>query len=211
MLQSIEIALPGSILELVIFSMRVSEADLQRFAGVFTSVWEKIDREDRKRIDQHWSSEDLLNPPRLELQLPWGGDEQAIASTGDCGTLLKFDWKTLEILPDHVMQVPIAHEMGHVYQWAIGKNRLNMTPSDLLRPIELLLLPRYENTLVEIHADQMVERWGFDPVLKDAYLLQRYDLTEGKYIPRSKPWKESRAYNEAKESRWFARYNTASV
>jgi hypothetical protein len=148
--------LAGSNLELVISGWGVTEPDLRRFFGVFTIVWDKIGTQDRDRecIERHWHAQSQL--AKLELQLPWRGDRDAIATTKGPGAEIRFDWETCRILPDDIMQVPIAHEMGHVYQWAMGKNRSNMTPADLHGVIELCPLPRKRNTLVEIHADEMV-------------------------------------------------------
>ncbi len=207
---SLVMQLPNSNVDLTVCATGLPETDSRRFFDVFFSVWNKIHAEDRNAIEVLWNKETSPTPyPMISLQVAWFGDQDALATTGSRGMKIEFDWKTCSLFPAHVLQVPIAHEMGHVYQAAIGKNRFNMTQSDLLGFIELLPLPLKENALVEIHADEMVERWGFAHALKDAYLYQHFDLKGGDFVPRKKPRNEKRAYNEAKSRLALSRYDMA--
>jgi hypothetical protein len=201
----IRFVLPDTEIEMFLSGFGVGEPELVRFRSVFLSVWGKIPRGDRASIEDYWSSADPNSPP-LELQEPWLGDPTAKATTESRGMDVKCDWKTCRLLPDAIMEVPVAHEMAHVFQWATNKNRFNMTPHDLLGIIDLLPFPRYENTLVEIHADEMITTWGFDPVVDHAYLYQHYDSKNGEFVPRKKLRDGRRAYKEVLRRLSLGRY-----
>jgi hypothetical protein len=202
------IPLPHSTVELRVcsFDVDVDDSDISRFVSVFLDLWNRIDAHHRECIQNHWATLRARHHPKMELQIPWTGNKDAMASTEARGGELKYCWKTCKLLPDDILQAVIAHEMGHVYQGAIGKFRDNITRNDLLGLIEVLALPLKENALIEIHADEMAMRWGFDPVLIDAYRLQYHDFRNGEDILRKKPRNEKRAYNAASIKWIFSRY-----
>jgi hypothetical protein len=184
----------------------VSEPDVLRLERQVLRVWEKIPTGDRIVFRRYWTEEMLHHKPRLELQGGWIGDPCAMATTESKGAEIKFDWPTCKQLPDELLQVVIAHEMGHVFHWAIGKHRFNMTREDLLKEVDFLPLRLCDNALVELFADQKAEQWGYDCVLKDAYMVRFFDHKDGKIVTRKRPRNEKRAYNLAKQNRNWSLY-----
>ena len=213
--------------ELCLDPWGVDESDRDRFATVFLKVWTSIPLTDRRLIAEFWYEKCWL--PMMALQANSQGGEHsmtgavsfemkikwlpkiglepslrgAMATTELAGTEIKFNWATCKLLPDNLLAIIVAHELGHVHHMANGKSRFTMTQEDLPTTADELTLlekiPLRENAYVELYADQMVKLWGYDPLLPDAFLFQHFDLSkDGKHLKRKKPRNEKRAYNEVK-------------
>ena len=188
----------------------IQKSEMERLTENLFFVWSHISPADKDCIANHWDkTKNAGYPVCMEIFESIYGNEEALSSTEPWGTTIcrgaaiQYCWKICRLFPDKCLQALIAHEIGHVYQWAIGKNRLDMKREDLNEFKDLEQFPMLDNGLVEFHADKMALRWGFDPVLIHAFLFQRYNDREGKYVLRKKPRNETRAYNRAKkEHRW---------
>jgi hypothetical protein len=190
--------LPGNLSIKVIARDGIQESDMDRLKQAFLFVWSCISSTDKDHISHHWGR----RIPILELSDSIFGENIAERQ----GMAIRFCWKICRLFPNECLQVIIAHELGHVFQGAIGKNRSNITINDLRgfkggfndrRP-----LPLREHGLIEFHADEMAEKWGFDPVLPHAFLCRDFNIDcEGEYVPRKRPRNEKRAHNKAKRIR----------
>ncbi len=89
---------------------------------------EEIRKEDRQSIERLWSDVIVW----LILQEPWNGEAGSMA-VAKAGGKITMNWTTCQLLPNEIMESVVAHEMGHIYQYAIGKNRDNMTPEESFR------------------------------------------------------------------------------
>jgi hypothetical protein len=177
-----------------------------RLANSFQFVWSHIPLGDKTAIANHWKS----NGFRVEIsRTMWERPSPAMATTEPQGFAIQFRWNTCQLFPDDCLQALVAHEMGHVYQFATGKNRFTLKEEDLLGFLDLLPLKLTDDGLVELHADEMAVRWGFDPVTFCAFLLRyyNYDQRTGEYVSRKPPRNEKRAYNQAKKERRDYRYH----
>ena len=128
------------------------------------------------------------------------------ATTEDGGAKIMFRWEICRLLPSERLQELIAHEMGHVYQHSIGKNHKNIERGDVEgfndSPYKDHSLKK--NALVELHADGMAKRWGFDTNLIEAFLLQNFHRRHGEYVERKKPKNKEWAYNKANADRFWS-------
>lgn len=182
-------------------------AVLDKAVSAIESVWLRIPSPDCERIGSYWSGSKRYSAPILFFEDPWyGGD--ALASCKSRGFRLKFDWPTLSLMPSHAIETVIAHELAHVFQWAIGKNRYNLSNDDLIGNI-----PRVDLTWiseagrVELHADEVMTSWGFIPIEGTAWLIQHTKRRNGKVILREKPVQKKYAREEAKRRRFHRYYD----
>jgi hypothetical protein len=176
----------------IVAASTASKRDMMLFKESLLAVWSKIPRKDKKSIENHWQIEAIANQPAFILDNPWFGESSVWATTESKGLVLKFNCELLGQVADHmaeVLDVLMAHEMAHVFQWATGKNRFNLTTNDLSGTICVLPPPLKEEVLVELHADETMMRWGFDPYKIDAWSIKYMieDKRQGSLVPRKKP------------------------
>jgi hypothetical protein len=159
------------------------DADLDHFGELVLAVWNRIDDSDRRRIADHWSKM-AVRPPMIGLLASsWFEDPNAFARTKHFGRTVAFDWPSCRLMPDDILESLIAHELAHVYQWAIGKFS-TLTENDIdwnARGHFKHLVKQWigDEGRVELHADQTMSRWGFDPLDVHAWLFQFARIENG--------------------------------
>jgi hypothetical protein len=138
--------------------------DGKRFARLFAETWRRLPYRVRRHVLKHWRESDLsfVNySPQIELVDFWsqrmveaglGGDKAAVFCLGH---RLVFWTKIVDAYPDDLVRDLIAHELAHVYQWAIGCDLDEMEPM-----------------LCESEADLLVETWGFSSTAMDEWDLE---------------------------------------
>lgn len=123
----------------------------ERFARLFRETWVRIPLYARRYILKHWKSDDVLRfavrySPSIELADTWDGKKPGDAGWAHRGGhSLRFARRRVEKMPDEVVCDLIAHELAHVFQWAIGEDLNSLDAFN-----------------IEIIADEIMESWGFD-------------------------------------------------
>ena len=104
-------------------------------------------------------------------------------------------------MPDDILESLIAHETAHVYQFAAGKNRFALTENDINWQVQPRLFKNLigEDGMVELHADQVMLSWGFDPLDVPAWLKQVTEIHAGVVTFRHKPRREKYARELARK------------
>ena len=182
----------------------IQDSDLKRLSLSFLLVWSHVLAEDKTAIANHWKDKAFRDPSGtkrfLNLEVSesnWGNN--AHATTESSGTAIRFCWKTCGVVSDKCLHGLIAHEMGHVFQWATGKTRNKISWDDLEGSKDLVDLPLRDHGLVELHADEMAQRWGFDPFLVRAFLRRYFYVRGGEYIRLKRTKNETWA---SKNAQW---------
>jgi hypothetical protein len=149
------------------------EGDPNRFAKLFLATWHRLPSKDRRLIMGWWGRQTLghhldgrqvtIGPGATVLL----GDELRnqdrgrLADTVGSGHTLRFDSNAVAQMPDNVVQDLVAHELAHVVQLALGfKKVVDQDGIESWRKDG-----RYWGTVddLEREADEMIDRWGFDP------------------------------------------------
>ena len=100
-------------------------------------------------------------------------------------------------IPREIRAIILAHEMAHVFQWAIDKSRYSLSSEDLSGSIDGVMIPVLNEVgRVEVHADETIMRWGFDPFEPFAWIKQHVEFREDVPSMRQKPL--TRAYSRRK-------------
>lgn len=171
-----------------LFLVSYGHGDEGRFAGLFAKTWRRLPLWARRRLLKHWREDAhvvrILTSvphhqrngiravsPRVELvhgwtagSILWPGDgdhDTRVDGLGKCfarGHRLRFHAPSVDRMPEDVVQDLIAHELAHVYQEACGM-LLRFGTED----------PK--SGLVEEDADEMMNRWGFDPESIDEWAV----------------------------------------
>lgn len=149
-------------------SFRVHDGDWQRFARLFLRVWNRLPPDATRKIREFWRSADL---PRLPGQIVDGGCVECASDgqvTASCradqsrgrhvehsagfvdlaGTVLVFNATHCDAMPEEVVEVLVAHELAHVWQFATDYGNKETSYDE-----------------IESHANGLVDSWGFDLTL----------------------------------------------
>ena len=124
-----------------------------RFARLWGETWRRLPLGVRRALLRHWRSPEairygVLQPPLIELLEDWGVREDGdLGAVSRGGHQIRFAADVVDAMPDDIVRDLIAHELAHVYQWAIGED---MTPD-----------PEFGFLDIEECADEMVRDWGF--------------------------------------------------
>lgn len=104
----------------------------------------------------------------------------------------------------------LAHEMAHVFQFAVGKHRYALTDDDVEGRAFDVINKRYlgEEGRVELHADETILRWGYDPLAGLTWIVQNTDEKEGVLKIRKRPLNYQRSLQKAKARQRFAYYKS---
>lgn len=201
---SIEISLPSPETNVSIVPNGVDERGVCRFSENLRHVWSRIPESDRLVISTYWKK------GHSGPNFPCFGvidyfSEEASASTLSNGFTIRFCWQEVSLSPDNALIALIAHEMAHVHQWASGK-RLSLTNEDVkgmfgIEKGDYLPLLNREGR-VELHADELMTKWGFDRLAYPCWLMQwNPTITDHGIALRKKPWTEKYARKKANDKR----------
>ena len=115
----------------------------------------------------------------------------AFARAENLGAVVKVEWNSIRRSTDHASISLLAHEFAHVYQFAVRKTRDQLTTDDFQGAIiDPGLVGRMgPEGKVELHADETMDRWGFD------YLGWLQWLHQNVEIDRDHGWKEDQDRN----------------
>jgi len=186
-------------------SRRVDRDAEQRIEPVLHGVWSHIDPLDRSNIASYWSQNNQSRCPIICLGDPWWGEQ---GSDGVCeseGKLIWLNWTTNRLMPDRIVRIILAHELAHAWQWSIGKHRFALTNDDLAGTIQVPLSRVQESGRVELHADETILRWGFDPSEHVIWKVRHLQLKKsGEWRLRRKPLNEDRSRKRAHLQQLFA-------
>ena len=93
------------------------------FANLFADVWQQIPVGRREAIAAYWRQGSFCEPS-VELSDMWCNNGR-VGQTESMGRALLFEYSWLcHEPPAEVVQWVIAHELGHVWQWAEGDERM---------------------------------------------------------------------------------------
>ncbi len=184
------------------------EADLGHFGELTLAVWNRVEDLDREMIAQYWQKMETLMLPAFGLLEVWFDDPEALATTKPSGGIVVFDWRSCRFLPDEILQSVIAHELAHVFQWSLGKSLSYLTSEDVSWESQDLfkdLVGPYG--LIELHADQTMAKWGFDPLDVHLWMWQNTSIVGGTIQLRPKPLLHKTARRRAQRTQ-FLRYHS---
>ena len=101
------------------FTVSVYSGNGDRFARIFMRTWLRLPESIRSKILEYWSTE---NTPTVLIELSnlWKNHKTRLAEVGFLGYEVKFNATEFDRMNDSVAQCSIAHELGHVYQHAMG-------------------------------------------------------------------------------------------
>jgi hypothetical protein len=152
-------------------------ADGQRFARLFREVWKRMPLGARRAILKHWKAGSRWHRPDDGYGYPCEGfsldaEETAEYSQGNSGARamaqvdrdghqLRFLWPAIKDGSDDQIRYCIAHELAHVYQFALGY-------ADELSEEDARWLPdnpqlSYTTSSLEDDANVLVSWWGLLP------------------------------------------------
>jgi len=131
------------------FRISVYDGDGDSFVAQFRRCWKTIPLQDRGIILRHWNNAPYDHLPLFELSDLWVDSEIAHAQVKGPGYQIRFASSSFRLLPEPVALFVIAHELAHVYRWALGKD------------------PREAKKESETKTDAIAEGWGFDKKARD--------------------------------------------
>ncbi len=123
--------------------------DLQRrFAEKAMAVWQGLPQPDRDLLVAFWMGVRFSGRPRRDAPVFWFDEDIAGGVAGETvdGYELHFSVRLLARMPDDVMLVTIAHELGHSLLHAKGYH-----------------WGRRSRSQVEAAVDDIVSGWGYKP------------------------------------------------
>lgn len=161
----------GVVLKLI--TAKENRAFHSKVAEIFLNLWAAIDKTDRKAIATCWKNHQRQFTPKILFDDPWFGEQASIAYYEHGETTIKCNLPLFRLFPNEVIEGLLAHEMAHVHQSAIGKDRYNLAPKDLLGLTPLgIPVGLSPAGIVELHADETMIRWGFDRLAGLAWLAR---------------------------------------
>jgi hypothetical protein len=180
-------------------SAEPDQAKAQVFLDCVRALWTKLPEADRTAIAKCCNR--TQSPLTWYLEVGRFSETDTLGRFEACGDLtreFKFDWNTVKDMAPTALTALIAHEMAHLYQLAIGKTRATLQLSDLEGTIlEPNLQPVHPEGLVEVHADEIVKRWGFCPLEPLIWFHQHFRVRKGRQEPREKAIQRKSARDKA--------------
>jgi hypothetical protein len=195
--------LPTSQVQLKHVASKPDTDYLRHVEALLLSVWQRVQPSDQDRIAAYWKRIESETYPSLVLEDPWYGGPGILASTCIAGQSIRCDWPTFRWMPSLTITPVLAHELAHVFQHAVRINSSTITSNDLEGTIvKVDAVTMGPTGLIELHADETMQRWGFDPLASKTWLVQNTkELLDGTIIRRPQPLTEGRARGRAKQLR----------
>jgi hypothetical protein len=122
------------------------------FVALFRHCWEQIPEGARRDLLEYWGKSGFEHLPSFELSDLWHDSAIAHAQVKGPGYEMRFNAATFLELPVPVALFIIAHELGHVYQWARGMKQVGESQN-----------------VSEGVADGIAVMWGFDNKARDSF------------------------------------------
>lgn len=105
-----------------------SHTDDHRFVEVFQRVWRQIPERCRRELVKYWREKSAEYGERLPRIVVWrwhlhqnrDGGFWGIGQTGGIGTRMYFRSTWIDVMPDNIVGILIAHELGHAYLAAVN-------------------------------------------------------------------------------------------
>lgn len=135
-------------------------AQVQRFVRCFQLVWGRLCDIVQVMLDRHWRKSGL-SVVLTNADPAWGKRKKGFASAKPDGTGLFFWAEALNRIPDEVLLVDIAHELGHITFIVIGE------------PAHKTGDMRSEWLIAEL-----LPEWTFNQDLADDWKLRHIDFDE---------------------------------
>jgi hypothetical protein len=158
-----------------------------RLARLFHETWRRVPLGPRRAMLGYWRTEAdqrMSLTPTVDLLNDWSsrrgrrglrGDK---AETSERGCKLRFWTKIIAVYPDELVLDLIAHELAHVYQWAV-----DAMPTDGWDAV----------LLAEEDADFLMESWGFSATAMDDWDLAN-DISRPTDLDTANPASIKRAW-----------------
>lgn len=163
MSSSYKIKIPVGNIQLKIGTLEYPENVVDRIAGIFQKMWSRIPTEDAEIISEYWSKDHGDHSPHVWIEISSSKAEGSLADCRLCGSEIRLYWRSMGELPDECIADLLSHELAHVYQWATGRDRSQLKKTDLKQSLKDLFYPFIKDQwVVEVHADEVATRWGFD-------------------------------------------------
>ena len=138
----------------------------ERFATIFRDTCSKRPPEVYPPLLRYWRDGQAMETtfskgpsPYIACELDWKGRDSAVAMWKDRSGSLRFWAPVVHILPDDLLAVLIAHEIGHAYRSATD-------------------LQCYPLDKDEAETRIMVSEWGFTEAKLSFWLFDHYGLTQ---------------------------------
>lgn len=116
------------------------------FIRMFRKCWTQIPSATRRTILHYWRN-GCMRCPSFELSDMWRDSTKSYGQVTFCGFQVRFSAKMFQLMHEKQELLAhwiVAHELAHVYQWAIGTARVG------------------DEFEVERDADRIARDWGFD-------------------------------------------------
>lgn len=165
-----------------IYLMPIGNGDDQRFARNFRTTWRLMGKEERRSLTNYWRNPDptrmmpQILSPNIELLDVWS--QWKDGDFGHCtnnGHRFVFWAPGVDAMPDNMVQVLIAHELGHAYRNAIGRDIFD--PANPPTEAE----EREEEFQTRLTVEVV---WGFDEEALSEWMSQNFDAVVRDYKAR---------------------------
>jgi hypothetical protein len=128
-------------------NLLVYDADGKPFVDLFRGCWRRIPPGPRRSILTHWANgrrEGRPSCPVIQLSNTWYDSRTCSGQVRDCGLEMRFNARDFEVLPFYAARFVIAHEIAHVYRWAVAE-----------------VPPNEDEDAKERRTDEIARQWGF--------------------------------------------------
>ena len=164
-----------------IYLIPIGHGDDQRFARNFRTTWRLIGKEERRSLTDYWRNPDPMRmmpqllSPVIELLDDWSGRSDELGGCTNNGHKFMFWAVGVDAMPDDMVQTLIAHELGHAYRRAIGR--------DIFDPVNP---PTEAKEREEEFQTRLLVGgvWGFDEEALTEWLNENYDSMMRDYKAR---------------------------
>ena len=126
------VRLPRTGVVLKLISAEENEFFHSKVATIFLKLWAAIDKKDRKAIAAYWKERQGQYTPKIFFDDFQSRERPSIAFYQHGETTINCNLSLFRLFPNEVIEGLLIHEMAHVHQSAIGKDRDNLTSKDLL-------------------------------------------------------------------------------
>jgi hypothetical protein len=157
--------------------LRAVDGDGPRFRSLFLETWRRISLGDRRRILRHWRADDsfareIRRSPSIVLVATWDEKKHNQSAGTRClGHGLRFCSADIDEMPDDAVRDLIAHELAHVFQFALG---MRYGPEGPWGEQEFVGVDgeKWGDVIdIEDGAAEIMSSWGFDPGSLDQWAL----------------------------------------
>lgn len=197
-------------LQLSVTSEDDNQSDELRVASILRSSWNRMSASEQFQIFTHYRT---LGPPdpQLHILTKWWWEPETDAHVNHRGREINLNWMNVCHAPDHILEILFAHELAHVLQHATGRDLLSLRKEDLQGRIELIEgLPLGPVNLAEIHADETIIGWGYQPLEYLIWMAKHMEGKDGKPRLRRRPLSDKVAERRATKLQIHAYYRKYS-